>query len=283
MQTIRPLLLAAVDELRAAGVPDPVLSTRFLIAWVMEIAPGEVMLKTDLAVSSEQEARLQDAIEQRKRLKPVAYITGTQYFAGLDLLVSPATLIPRPETEELIELVSLYIAEHPGDLRIIDIGTGSGAIALALAYRFGKRLSITGYDISEEALVIANQNKVKLSLNNVKFEQADLLLSASKADIIVANLPYIPSDRLSELAADVRDHEPRLALDGGPDGFDLYRRLFDQILLLAKPPKALFCEIDDTHRYLFLDEAGQRWPKSEVYVAEDLAQRTRFGVVKLSS
>lgn len=224
--------------------------------------------------------------------KPLAYVLGNQPFCEISLTVNQGVLIPRPETEQLVELVSHYInknytnkgSHNKAVTTLIDVGTGSGAIALALAYRHPE-LHIRGTDISSAALAVATDNKKTISnIANILFLKANLLKPVddrqfTPADIIVANLPYIPTDRISTLEPNVRDFEPHLALDGGPDGFDLYRQMFDQIANLSWRPQALFCEIDDTQSELFFAETKTRWPRAIVEVRQDLAGFDRFGFV----
>ena len=174
----------------------------------------------------EQLARYQALIERRLRFEPVQYIVGTQEFFGLEFAVTPAVLIPRPETELLVETV---LARAAVNARILDVGTGSGAIAVVLARRFaGAR--VTAVDLSAEALAVARANAARHGVA-VRFVESDLLGSLGPEesfDVIVANPPYIPERDREGLEAQVRDYEPGLALFAGAEGMAVYERLIPQ-------------------------------------------------------
>ncbi len=218
---------------------------------------------------------------------PVEYATGRAEFAGLPLHVSPAVLIPRIETEELVELVLQTIAEQlpvyqtAQSLKIAEVGTGSGAISIVvvkhLAY-IKHMVTITAGDISQDALAVARQNQTEfLSPNDapVTFIESDLLKNFDRHafDIIVANLPYIPTERLRELDHSVTDYEPNLALDGGPRGLTLIYKLIDQAIVHLRPGGVLLLEIDESHSVVDFREFGQYF---EVMVIQDSFGKNRF-------
>lgn len=193
---------------------------------------------------------------------PVEYLSGWVDFCDLQLKVSPATLIPRIETEELVSLVLIDIEKNHSrakHIAILDVGTGSGAIAIAVSHALTKLQqlhTITAIDISQEALVIARQNKELFAdeLLPIEFVQSNLLEYCTagqekipQVDYIIANLPYIPSERIPTLDASVVDFEPHLALDGGPAGLDLVARLLEQAKEVLKPNGKVFMELDHTH------------------------------------
>lgn len=211
---------------------------------------------------------------------PDAYKQGSIAFYGMPFDVTKDVLIPRPETEMLIDGVKNFL-EHDGSKThsIVDVGTGSGAIAIVLGKLFPKA-EITAIDLSEKALAIARKNATKHHVENVKFQNNDLLKEINtKFDIVVANLPYIPHARIPELDSSVKDFEPHLALDGGSDGFELYRQTFSQISVWDKPPMLLICEIDDTHGEIALAEAKKYFPRSSVSIKKDFAGLDRVLVV----
>jgi release factor glutamine methyltransferase len=202
---------------------------------------------------------------------PVEYITSTVRFLGREYAVSPAVLIPRIETEELVELVKKELV-HRFDkrmdiVRMLDLGTGSGVIGLSLldfAEHNSISLDMTLADISSAALVVAEKNykhlfPTTLLRGSVQFVKSDLLPAVSKSkkfDCIVANLPYIPSSRIPSLTSSVKDFEPLLALDGGETGFDLIERLVKDARFYLTPGGKLFLEIDDSHTLqLFREKA----------------------------
>lgn len=237
---------------------------------------------------------------------PKQYQQGYTEFYKLKFFLTPDVLIPRPETELLVDEVLSIIRDawlveektHP--LTVIDVGTGSGCIAISIA-KNAPNAKIIATDISEKALEVAKKNaqfhKVE---NQIIFLKADLLSWLhpkgvnSKLDVIVTNLPYIPTARLMYIDPMVRDFEPKVALDGGRDGFELYRKLLKQLAsypsgVLSKPPgskppggwisltpKYLFAEIDYTHGELAVQETLKLFPKASVEVVKDLAHMQRI-------
>jgi release factor glutamine methyltransferase len=174
------------------------------------------------------------------------YITGHQEFWGLDLLVTPAVLIPRPETEHAVETALDILREIPSP-RIIDVGTGSGCIALALASELPEA-KIDAVDISREALDVARQNAEQLGFSSrVQFGESDLLReylsSGPTFDMVVSNPPYVGESEADKLQVEVREHEPHCALFGGVQGLDIYRRLMPQARQVLKPRGWLVMEI----------------------------------------
>lgn len=189
----------------------------------------------------------EDVINRKADGVPAQYIIGEQEFYGRSFEVTPAVLIPRPETELLVEAVLKYgnqLAPQPGErLTAVDIGTGSGAIAVTLALE-AKGLRMLASDISPQALDVARRNASRLGAD-VEFRQGNLLepFAGLAPDMIVSNPPYIPASDIEELQPEVRDHEPRTALDGGPDGLYPYRVMMDQLPLLATPPRLIAFEL----------------------------------------
>ena len=221
---------------------------------------------------------------------PQQYQKGYAEFYKLKFKVTPDVLIPRPETELLVDEVLNYYTLNPIPYTLLDIGTGAGNIAIALACnlkaclpaRQGCNVKIIAADVSAKALKVAKQN-VKLHgvENQITFIQSNLLsniiFSRSRSfDIIVTNLPYIPSARIPYLDSSVKDFEPLVALDGGDDGFDLYRKLFAQIKEKGWNPKLIVGEIDYTHGELAINEAEKYFPDSRVEVKTDLTHRQRI-------
>jgi len=196
-------------------------------AWLL--AHGEVPL------DPAQSAAFLALLRRRAEHEPLQYLTGVQEFYGLPLRVTPDTLIPRPETEHLVEAVLAWATAQPVarpvtlPLRILDVGTGTGAIAIALAKHLPST-EILACDLSPAALTVAREN-ARTNLVSVHFVESDLLAAfagAAPFDAIVSNPPYVPSGYAAEMQPEVRDYEPHLALFAGPDGLDLYRRLIPQ-------------------------------------------------------
>ena len=198
-------------------------------------------------LTPEQEAVYEEWIARRMRHEPVQYITGEQEFFGLKFRVTPDVLIPRPETEHLVEAALARVDRHAA-LRIADIGTGSGAIAVALAHAL-PNARITALDISPAALAVARENAERHEfVSRIRFVQSDLLdaVAGGQCDMIVSNPPYVAEDE--DLEPQVRDYEPASALIAGPEGLDVYRRLIPQAQAALKPGGWLLLEIGHGQR-----------------------------------
>lgn len=212
----------------------------------------------------------------KKADTPTAYIKGFIEFYKLRFKVTPAVLIPRPETELLVDLV---LQVKPNTL--LDIGTGSGNIAISAAKSL-PALKITAADVSKEALEVAKHNaKFHGVEKQIHFLQSNLLSKVTQhSEVIVANLPYIPKERIPYLDSSVKDFEPYVALNGGSDGFELYRKLFLQILEKNLYPNYLFAEIDHTHGETAVNEALKYFPKCKAEVKHDLTHRQRILIIE---
>jgi len=209
---------------------------------------------------------------------PIQYIKGFVEFYKLKFKVTPDVLIPRPETELLVDEVLKFCQTLKKVPTIIDIGTGSGNIAISIAKNL-KEVGIVGADISPKAIKLAIENAKfnNIGTDKVVFIVNDLLEKFTVApDIIVTNLPYIPSSRIPYLDSSVKDFEPHIALDGGEDGFELYRKLFKQIKDKNLMPKLIIGEIDYTHGEIAVNEAKKYFPEAKVEVKLDLAHRQRI-------
>jgi release factor glutamine methyltransferase len=234
----RAMIDAAAAKLEAAGIETPRLDAELLLAHCVGASRGEIV--AGLVEVEGVEQSYEEAIARRAEREPLAYITGRQGFRRIELKVDPRALIPRPETELLVELA---LARKPKI--VIDVATGSGAIALALADEIDDHL-IVGADTSIDALDLARENREALGAEQVWFLNSDLLLDIDYiADVIVANLPYIPAGELDDLQPEVARFEPREALDGGEDGLKLVRKLARQALGKLKPGGMLALEIGE--------------------------------------
>lgn len=207
--------------------------------------------------------------------EPLPYLVGKQSFFGLDFIVTPDVLIPRPETELLIEECIAWLEEHPSRRKLADIGTGSGAIAITLADRF-EDLQITAIDISEKALQVAQRNAITLKVaSQIEFLQNDLLDNCpDRFDVIAANLPYIPSEKLKSLA--VTRFEPLLALDGGPDGLVFIKQLLQQSREHLNPGGMIILEIEEGQSESINLLVEQILPGVEKAILNDLANHPRI-------
>lgn len=216
---VREALTSAVTAIAASGSGTPRLDAELLLAHAMGVDRTRLLLDADRPVEGPAVRAFQDAVRRRSVLhEPVAYLVGRRGFRHLDLAVDPRVLVPRPETEHLVEAA---VAELPQGARVVDVGTGSGAIALALKDE-RPDLEVRGVDLSSDALAVAQANASRLGLD-VAFAQGDLLDGVADVDAVVANPPYVRTD--ATLPHDVRHHEPHLALFGGEDGLEVHRRL----------------------------------------------------------
>lgn len=227
--TLADLRRAVIARLGAAGVDSPVLDASVLISHVLGVAPARLPLEPDRELECEVRRAVEAATARRERREPVAYITGTRAFRRLDITVSRDVLIPRPESELLVD-VGLDLWDATPGSAVVDVGTGSGAIALAVAdERPGRRVLAT--DCSRAALQVAAANARRLRL--AYWVRFCLAHGAAGVDldgaVVLANLPYIPSGMLDSLQPEVSRWEPKLALDGGPDGLAVIREVAWQV------------------------------------------------------
>jgi release factor glutamine methyltransferase len=221
---------------------DPPFEAELLLRHCLGLSRTGFLASLQEPISSEKVDELAHLCQRRAAHEPIQYMFGSQEFYGREFEVAPGVLIPRPETEILIEQV-LRFADRlwPAAtmLKVADIGTGSGAIALTLASE-RENWQVTSVDLSPEALAIAKRNAERLGIaGRVRFLLGDLLqpllANGERLDILVSNPPYIPSADVDELDAEVRDYEPRLALDGGADGLDCYRQLSEALPAVLQP------------------------------------------------
>ncbi|MCC6260701.1 MAG: peptide chain release factor N(5)-glutamine methyltransferase [Anaerolineales bacterium] len=204
---------------------------------------------------------------------PLPYILGHWQFFGLELNLTDAVLIPRPETELLVENAIRWLNSHPEARSVADVGTGSGAIAISIAVNIPD-VKILATDISSAALKVAKANAQKNKVaNQIEFVEYDLLPPA-KINLVCANLPYIPTETLRGLP--IYQNEPTLALDGGADGLDVYRKLFSRAPAFLAPNYLMLCEIEATHGQKALELAKEHFPNSKVTLRSDLAGHDRL-------
>lgn len=235
----------ASSFLAARGVHEPDSNAELLLRHVLGLEGAAYLAALRDPFPAERRDAWEAVIRRKAAGEPAQYIIGEQDFYGLTFKVTPSVLIPRPETELLVErIVQIGDSLWPGGAPLAaDIGTGSGAIAAALAHlRPSWRVSAS--DISPEALDVAATNVRRLGLD-VAFKQGNLLepFTGEPLDIVVSNPPYIPADTIAHLQPEVRDYEPRGALDGGPDGLAPYRVMMAQLPLLPRPPRLIGFEL----------------------------------------
>jgi release factor glutamine methyltransferase len=231
---LKQALNAAVERLTLAQAPSPRMNAELLIMFTLDCDRAYLYAHPERDLTEDEVARYDAALTRRATGVPAQYITGHQEFWGLDLIVSLAVLIPRPETEHVVEAVLELAATcgtgEPHKLRLVDVGTGSGAIALALAQEL-PRAEIEATDISEEALETARANAVRHELGSrIVFRRADLLagLPPKTFDFVVSNPPYVGESETDSVQLEVRKFEPRGAVFAGPTGLEVIERLIPQ-------------------------------------------------------
>lgn len=236
----------AAERLQASARGDARLDAETLLMHLLGRDRAYLYAYPELELSCRELTRYNELLERRASGEPLQYITGHQEFWGLDLLVNPAVLIPRPETEHVVEatLQLLRGTEFP---RVVDVGTGSGCIALALASDL-PNVKIDAVDVSLDALKIARTNAERLGLaDRSEFAESDLLqkylADGSIFDMVVSNPPYVGEQEADKLQVEVREHEPHCALFGGEQGLDIYSRLIPQAWQVLKPGGWLVMEI----------------------------------------
>ncbi len=266
---------SAKQRLEAAGLSGPVIDARLLVEAAADATRADIVGDPHRVLTADQETTLSDYLARRERREPVSHILGRKGFWKIMLNVTPDVLTPRPDTETVVEYVLRDFPEHAA-WSILDLGVGSGAIILSiLAERPAARG--LGVDVSAEAVAVARDNAAHLGLaNRLALLRGDWTAGLAEAsfDLVVSNPPYIASDVIETLEPEVRDHEPRIALEGGPDGLMHYRLLAPEILRVLKPGGRFAVEIGYDQKEAveaLFREAGA----SGVTTVLDLANRDR--------
>ena len=259
-------------------------SAWFLLTGVLKLTSADYLEKKDMDLSREQEQQYEKALSRRMSHEPVAYILGEWEFMGLPFKTDQRALIPRSDTEALVENAISYAKkswQKGKSYRILDLCTGTGAIAISLAhYLNAYRPQVTATDLSEEALCLAKEN-ARLNRVSLSFRQGDLLQALDQSDdperfdLITCNPPYVAKKVLSELDADVTAFEPHLALYGGDDGLDLYRRLIPSLPAHLAQDGAVFLEIGDEQGEAVLQMMKDAFPADRCFMRQDLAGKDR--------
>jgi release factor glutamine methyltransferase len=222
--TIRDVLEWAAQDFAARGIESPRLDAELLVAKALETDRVGLYLDLNRPLVDQERNAIRPLVARRRDREPVAYILGHRDFWGRRFEVTPDVLIPRPDTETLVEHALECIPEDAG-CRVLDVGTGSGAIAVTIAAE-RPLARVTATDISDAALKVASQNAETLAVaSRIRFERADLLCGDERYDIIVSNPPYIAQAEIAGLQPEVREHEPLSALEAGEDGLDVVRAL----------------------------------------------------------
>ena len=289
--TWRETIAKAVPFLDAKGVPDAVVAAESLVGRLMKVSRGGLFSVLDREAEAPRLEAMRRGMKRLVAGEPLQYVLGEWDFRSLTLACDRRALIPRPETEELVSKVLAYLkTRFPGGgggtpPLVVDVGTGTGAIILALAKEFPGRAVFLGTDVSEDAVALAQANARRTGLaEKVRFAVADGLDDFDEPesiDVIVSNPPYIESSVLASLDPRVRDHEPRLALDGGESGLEFYERYLADALNLLKPGGAVFFEIGENQGEALrslMTECGF----TEIGIEKDLAGRDRYASARLA-
>ena len=283
MAVVREVIQQAHQTLEAAGIPDARLEAEVMVMSVMRMTRQNIFAQQETEVGSRLEQDLAVLLEQRLQRTPLAYILGYREFYGINVMVTPSVMVPRPETENMVEhtLFMTLMTMETRELVIADVGTGSGAIAVNLAIHL-PAAKIYAVDISEPALDVAAYNIRSHSVaDRIRLGHGDLLDPVPEpVDVIVANLPYIPTGRIPTLQPEVQQ-EPVIALDGGPDGLDLVRRLLAQAPEKLKTPGIILMELDPEQFPAAEESARQHFPDAEISAEQDLTHRDRILVVSV--
>jgi release factor glutamine methyltransferase len=225
--TIESLVKWATDDFRTRGIDSPRLDAEVLVAWALGIDRVRIIVDGKRPLVGDELARLRELVKRRRAREPVAYLRGEREFYGRRFLVDKRVLIPRPDTETLVEVAMARTTHCSMSLRGLDLCTGSGCVAVTIA-RQRPTVRVHATDISPDALAVARVNALRLGAYNVSFSAGDLFAANApwpKHDLVTANPPYVASGDLEMLMPDVKDFEPRVALDGGADGLALVRRI----------------------------------------------------------
>src|SRR2546421_1824051 len=256
--------------LAKADIPYPWLDAEILMAHVLDTSRERLHSHPEQPLTAAQRQRLSRLTTRRAARVPVPYLIGEREFYGNMLAVTPSVLIPRPESELLVELAIEWLRAHPAARRAIDLGTGSGAVAIALA-KAVPTVRIEARDVSARALRVAAANIVRHRVRRrVTTVKGDLLRGAAPADLILANLPYIP-EALRRVRPKELEYEPALALDGGTDGLALIRSALAQAPASVRPGGLLLFECDPAQTRRVVRIAQGHWPAAHVSVHKDLA------------
>ncbi len=278
---------ALLDATRALGVTmeyhEARLQAELLLAHALETTRANALARLNEPLAPDVAARYAANVARRARREPLAYIVGHQEFYGLDFVVDRRVLIPRHETETLVQ-IALERAKAKLTPVIVDVGTGSGALALTLAHHL-PRARVIATDISRDALDVTRLNARRLNLEpRVEFVESDLLERVGAPfDLLVANLPYIPSARFGELPREISVFEPRRALDGGEDGLDVFCRLLAQLQSHAARGASALLEISEEQGDAALELARQQLPKAMAALRQDLEGLDRVIEIQLDA
>ena len=281
--TVLEAIQKSADFLGKKSVESPRLQTELLLAHLLKLPRMKLYLNFDRVLTPAETGALRELVKRRGQREPLQHITGSTSFCGYEIAVNRHALVPRPETELLAELGWQFLSTlNSQPSTALDFGTGTGCIAIALAAKC-QDAKIIALDISTDALALAKQNAAQNKVaERIEFVQGDgfgALPAGTQFDLIISNPPYIPSAEIATLQPEVRDFDPRGALDGGADGLDFYRMLAAQAKAFLKPDGKIMLEFGDGQadalKTIFENE---KWIVESV--KEDYSQRARILIAK---
>jgi release factor glutamine methyltransferase len=270
------LIAEASGTLLRAGIEQPRLEARWLLARILDASESRLLAHPDLTVDAATASRYQDGVRRRTSREPFAYVVGDREFYGRTFVVDRRVLVPRPETEHLVEAALSVLASRAASASepslVVDVGTGSGAIACTIALE-APTAKVVASDISADALAVAATNRARLDLHDrLDLVQGSLLSWLRRpADLVVANLPYLPGACVPTLMPEVANWEPHLALDGGADGLDLIRAMLSDADRIVKPGGTILLEMDPAQ----IEATRALLPEATSQVIFDLAGLAR--------
>jgi release factor glutamine methyltransferase len=278
--TVLEAIQKSADFLGKKNVESPRLQVELLLAHLLKLPRMKLYLNFERVLSLTEVDSLRELVKRRGQREPLQHIVGSTSFCGYEIVVNRHALVPRPETELLAEEGWKFLSERT--TAVLDFGTGTGCIALALAVKC-PNAKIIATDISADALALAKENAARNKVSErIEFLQGDgfaTLKTEAKLDLIVSNPPYIPSAEIETLQPEVKDFDPRAALDGGADGLDFYRRIAAEAKLFLKPEGKIMLEFGDGQaddiKKIFENE---KWIVEAV--KEDYSQRARILIAK---
>jgi release factor glutamine methyltransferase len=277
--TVLETIQKSADFLAKRGIESPRLQAELLLAHLLKMPRMKLYLNFDRTLSTAETDALREFIKRRGQREPLQHITGSASFCGFEMMVNRHALVPRPETELVAELGWNFLATSSlPSPAALDMGTGTGCIAIALAAKC-PRAKIAATDLSPDALALAKENAEKnLVAGKIEFFQGDGFSALSvdaRFDLIISNPPYIPTTEIATLQPEVRDFDPRPALDGGADGLAFYRMFASQAKLFLKPGGKIMLEFGDGQAPAIQKKfAGENWIVEAI--KEDYSQRERI-------
>ena len=274
---LRDIWLSGASELESAEIDDARFEAEVLLRHATGLSRAQLYASLTDEVDPGALQRFNAAVEERTSRKPLAYITGTREFYRLEFRVTPDVLIPRPESELLVDAALDHMRQaRMRTAQVADVGAGSGAVGIALA-KHRRGINLFCSDVSRDALLVARDNAQRLLKRpRASFIQGDLLTPLpGPFHCVVANLPYIPEGRLDELEPEVAEHEPRVALTPGTRGTELILRLLTQLPSRLHPNGIAVLEVDPGQESAIADAAAQMLPNAEITILNDISERPR--------